>query len=49
MLQKSLNLSINADRLLGRISELGKIGRDGDGKLARLALLKLIKKGATQF
>jgi N-carbamoyl-L-amino-acid hydrolase len=30
-------LSINAERLLGRLRELGQIGRDGDGRLIRLA------------
>ena len=30
-------LSINAERLLGRLRDLGQIGRDGDGRLVRLA------------
>jgi N-carbamoyl-L-amino-acid hydrolase len=30
-------LSINAERLLGRLRELGQIGREGDGRLVRLA------------
>ncbi len=30
-------LSIDAERLLGRIRELGQIGRAGDGRLVRLA------------
>ncbi|MFC1458123.1 Zn-dependent hydrolase [Microvirga arabica] len=30
-------LSINAERLLGRLCDLGQIGRDGDGRLVRLA------------
>ena len=30
-------LSIDAERLLGRLRILGQIGRDGNGKLARLA------------
>lgn len=30
-------LSINAERLLGRLQGLGQIGRDGDGRLVRLA------------
>ena len=30
-------LSVNAERLLGRLRELGQIGRDGDGRLIRLA------------
>ena len=30
-------LSIDAERLLGRLRALGQIGRDGDGKLIRLA------------
>ena len=29
--------SINADRLLGRLEQLGQIGRDGEGRLTRLA------------
>jgi N-carbamoyl-L-amino-acid hydrolase len=30
-------LSVNAERLLGRLRELGQIGRDGNGRLIRLA------------
>ena len=30
-------LSIDAERLLGRLRELGQLGRDGDGRLIRLA------------
>src|SRR3954470_22599224 len=30
-------LSIDAERLLGRIQELGQVGRAGDGRLVRLA------------
>jgi len=30
-------LSIDAERLLGRLREFGQIGRDGDGRLVRLA------------
>ncbi|WP_430699300.1 hypothetical protein [Mesorhizobium humile] len=29
------NLTINADRLLGRIEELGGVGRDAQGRLVR--------------
>jgi N-carbamoyl-L-amino-acid hydrolase len=32
-----VTLSINPERLLGRLHELGQIGRDGEGILARLA------------
>jgi len=28
--------SINADRLLGRLEQLGQVGRDNDGRLTRL-------------
>jgi N-carbamoyl-L-amino-acid hydrolase len=31
------NMSIDASRLLGRLAELGAIGRDADGRLVRLA------------
>jgi N-carbamoyl-L-amino-acid hydrolase len=30
-------LSIDADRLLGRLRKLGGIGREGEGRLVRLA------------
>ncbi|WP_261304426.1 Zn-dependent hydrolase [Paenibacillus andongensis] len=45
MLFKSLNLSIDADRLLGRIRELGQIGRDDDSALTRLAASEADKAG----
>lgn len=32
-----INISINSERLLGRIHELGQIGRDVEGRLIRLA------------
>jgi beta-ureidopropionase / N-carbamoyl-L-amino-acid hydrolase len=31
------NLSVNADRLLSRLQQLGQAGRDGNGRLTRLA------------
>ena len=31
------NLSVDSVRLLGRLRELGGIGRDADGRLVRLA------------
>ncbi len=37
--------SINADRLLGRLEQLGQIGRDGDGRLTRLAASDTEKAG----
>ncbi|WP_414475707.1 Zn-dependent hydrolase [Microvirga sp. M2] len=38
-------LSIDAERLLGRIRDLGQIGRDGDGRLVRLAASDSDKAG----
>jgi N-carbamoyl-L-amino-acid hydrolase len=43
------NLSINADRLLARIRQLGAIGRDADGRLVRLAASDNDKLGRDQF
>jgi beta-ureidopropionase / N-carbamoyl-L-amino-acid hydrolase len=45
MLFRSLNLSVDAERLLGRIHELGQIGRDGDNKLTRLAASEADRAG----
>lgn len=42
-------LSINADRLLGRLRELGGIGRDSDGRLVRLAGSDADKAGRDAF
>jgi N-carbamoyl-L-amino-acid hydrolase len=42
-------LSINAERLLGRLRELGQIGRDGDGRFARLAASDADKAGRDAF
>ncbi|OCA82170.1 Zn-dependent hydrolase [Pseudobacillus wudalianchiensis] len=42
---KSFNLSINAERLFSRLTKLGQIGRDGDGKLTRLAATDTDKAG----
>lgn len=42
-------LSINKERLLGRIRELGQIGRDGDGRLVRLAGSDADKAGRDAF
>ena len=39
------NLSIDSARLLGRLRELGAIGRDADGRLVRLAVSDTDKKG----
>ncbi|EJJ28751.1 Zn-dependent hydrolase, partial [Rhizobium sp. CF142] len=39
------NISIDASRLLGRIAELGAIGRDADGRLVRLAASDTDKLG----
>ena len=41
--------SIDSQRLLSRIKELGQIGRDGDGKLSRVALTDADKMGRDQF
>ncbi|MEZ0168705.1 Zn-dependent hydrolase [Microvirga sp. TS319] len=38
-------LSIDAERLLGRLHDLGQIGRDGDGRLVRLAASDSDKAG----
>jgi N-carbamoyl-L-amino-acid hydrolase len=42
-------LSINAERLLGRLQDLGQIGRDGDGRLVRLAGSDADKAGRDVF
>jgi N-carbamoyl-L-amino-acid hydrolase len=42
-------LSIDADRLVGRIQDLGRIGRGDDGKLTRLAASEADKAGRDQF
>jgi N-carbamoyl-L-amino-acid hydrolase len=42
-------LSINADRLLGRVRELGQIGRDSAGRLVRLAGSDADKVGRDLF
>lgn len=42
-------LSVNADRLLGRIRELGSIGRDDNDRLVRLAASDTEKLGRDQF
>jgi N-carbamoyl-L-amino-acid hydrolase len=42
-------LSINAERLLGRLRDLGQIGRDGDGRLIRLAGSDADKAGRDAF
>ncbi len=39
------DLSIDAERLLGRLHELGRIGRDAQGRLARVALTDADKAG----
>ncbi|WP_439618464.1 Zn-dependent hydrolase [Shinella sp.] len=41
--------SINAERLLGRIRTLGSIGRDGEGRLVRLAASGTEKLGRDRF
>lgn len=41
--------SIDSQRLLSRIKELGQIGRDGGGKLSRVALTDADKMGRDQF
>jgi N-carbamoyl-L-amino-acid hydrolase len=41
--------SIDAERLLGRLRELGQIGRDGDGRLIRLAGSESDKAGRDAF
>jgi len=42
-------LSINAERLLGRLRDLGQIGRDGEGRLIRLAGSDADKAGRDAF
>ncbi|MBX4924843.1 Zn-dependent hydrolase [Rhizobium binae] len=42
-------ISINSERLLGRILELGDIGRDDDGRLIRLAASDTEKLGRDKF
>jgi N-carbamoyl-L-amino-acid hydrolase len=42
-------LSIDAERLLGRLRDLGRIGRDGDGRLVRLAGSDADKAGRDTF
>ncbi|MBB4188119.1 Zn-dependent hydrolase [Sinorhizobium terangae] len=42
-------VSINADRLLSRIHALGEVGRDGDGRLTRLAGSDADKAGRDQL
>jgi len=39
------NLTINADRLLGRIEELGRLGRDSEGRLMRVAATDMDRLG----
>jgi N-carbamoyl-L-amino-acid hydrolase len=41
--------SINVERLIGRIRTLGSIGRDGEGRLVRLAASDREKLGRDQF
>ena len=43
------DLSIDADRLLGRIRALGAIGRDGEGRLTRLAASDADRLGRDRF
>ncbi|ANL40618.1 MULTISPECIES: Zn-dependent hydrolase [Rhizobium] len=42
-------ISINAERLLGRILELGDVGREDDGRLIRLAASDTEKLGRDKF
>jgi len=42
-------LSIDADRLIGRIRALGAIGRDGEGRLTRLAASDADRLGRNRF
>ncbi|MGY5811445.1 allantoate amidohydrolase [Rhizobium sp. LEGMi198b] len=42
-------ISVNSERLLDRISELGDIGRGGDGRLVRLAASDTEKLGRDKF
>ncbi|RWA67526.1 Zn-dependent hydrolase [Mesorhizobium sp.] len=39
------NLTINADRLIGHIEELGRLGRDGQGRLVRVAASDMDRLG----
>ncbi|WP_416068498.1 MULTISPECIES: Zn-dependent hydrolase [unclassified Rhizobium] len=43
------DISIDGARLIGRIQELGSLGRDGDGRLARLAASDADKLGRDLF
>jgi beta-ureidopropionase / N-carbamoyl-L-amino-acid hydrolase len=43
------NLAIDPDRLLARLRQLGGIGRDGDGRLVRLAASDADRQGRDQF
>jgi beta-ureidopropionase / N-carbamoyl-L-amino-acid hydrolase len=43
------SLSIDTERLLGRLRTLGEVGRDGDGRLVRLAASDSEKLGRDQF
>ena len=42
-------LAIDAERLLGRLRDLGQIGRDGDGRLVRIAGSNADKAGRDTF
>ncbi|MBB2679013.1 UNVERIFIED_ORG: N-carbamoyl-L-amino-acid hydrolase [Rhizobium esperanzae] len=42
-------ISINSERLLGRILELGDVGRDDDGRLIRLAASDTERRGRDKF
>ena len=44
-----INISINSERLLGRIHALGQIGRDAKGRLIRLAASDAEKKARDQL
>jgi len=43
------NLAIDSDRLLSRLKQLGEIGRDGAGRLVRLAASDADKAGRDRF
>lgn len=43
------NLAIDSSRLLSRLKQLGEIGRDGEGRLVRLAASDADKAGRDQF
>ena len=47
--QERAMTAIDAERLLGRIRELGAIGRDGDGRLVRLAGSDADRQGRDQL